>query len=79
VTIPPEVRGKFYALRALALVLMVFAGAIFILRPHDFGPKLLIALAIFASVSIVRYSNASVGGHGVKWPASGRLPRRLSK
>lgn len=58
--IPPQVRRKFYTLRALALVLMVFAGAIFVLRPHNFGAQLLIALAIFAAVSIVRYSNASV-------------------
>lgn len=65
--IPPQVRRKFYTLRALALVLMVFAGAVFILRPHDFGAQLLIALAIFASVSIVRYSNASV------WRARGQV------
>lgn len=65
--IPPHVRRKFYALRALALVLMVFAGAIFILRPHNFGAQLLIALAIFASILIVRYSNASV------WRARGQV------
>lgn len=65
--IPPQVRKKFYTLRALAVVLMVFAGAIFMLRPHDFGAQLLIALAIFASVSIVRYSNASV------WRARGQV------
>jgi hypothetical protein len=67
VNIPPQVRKKFYTLRALAVVLMVFAGAIFMLRPHDFGAQLLIALAIFASVSNVRYSNASV------WRARGQV------
>ena len=78
-TIPTEVRKKFFALRALAVVLMVFAATIFILRPHDFGAQLLIALAIFASVSIVRYSNASV------WRARGQvvgdwhLAQRLSE
>ncbi|HEV2490317.1 MAG TPA: hypothetical protein VGT03_10945 [Candidatus Acidoferrales bacterium] len=66
-SIPPQVRRKFYSLRALALVLMVFAGAIFILRPHNFGARLLIALAIFAAISIVRYSNASV------WRARGQV------
>ena len=78
-TIPTEVRRKFFTLRALAVVLMVFAATIFILRPHDFGAQLLIALAIFASVSIVRYSNASV------WRARGQvvgdwhLAQRLSE
>lgn len=66
-TIPSEARRKFYSLRALALVLMVSAGAILILRPHDFGAQLLVALAIFASVLIVRYSNASA------WRARGQV------
>ena len=65
-TIPAEVRKKFYTLRALALILLVSAVAVFILWPHDFGAQLLIALALFISVSIVRYSNASV------WRARGQ-------
>lgn len=65
--IPPPVRRKFYTLRAVALVLMVFAGAIFILRPHNFAAQLLVALAILAGVLIVRYSNASV------WRARGQV------
>jgi hypothetical protein len=67
VNIPQQVRRKFYTLRTLAAVLMVFAGAIFMLRPHDFGAQLLIALAIFGSVLIVRYSNAAV------WRARGQV------
>lgn len=66
-TIPPQVRTKFYALRALAVVLAAFAVVIFILRPPGFGIRLLAFLAIFAGVSIVRYSNASV------WRARGQV------
>ena len=66
-TIPSEARWKFYALRALALVLMVFTGAILVLRPHDFGAQLLGALAIFGAVWIVRYSDAAV------WRARGQV------
>lgn len=58
--IPPQVRTKFYALRALAVLLGLFAGAIFILRPPGFGLHLLAFLAIFIGLWIVRRSNASV-------------------
>ena len=70
--IPPRVRRKFYTLRALALVLMVFAGVIFILRRHDFGAQMLVALAIFAGILIVRYSNTSV------WRARGQAVGEVS-
>jgi len=71
-TIPAEVRRKFYALRALAGVLTVFAGAIFILRLHDFGLHLLAILAIFVGLWIVRRSNVSV------WLARGQVVREWS-
>jgi hypothetical protein len=59
-TVPREVRTKFYALRALALVLLAFAGAVFILRPSGFGLRLLAFLAILLSVSVVRRANVAV-------------------
>lgn len=58
--IPPEVRTKFYALRALALALMIFAGAVFLLGPHDFAVQSLALLAIFLGLWIVRRADASV-------------------
>ena len=58
--IPPKVRTKFYALRALALALMAVAAAMFILRPHAFGFGLLAWLAILVGVGIVRQSEVSV-------------------
>lgn len=64
--IPRQVRMKFYLLRALALVLMVFAGAIFILKPHDSRFRSLALLAIILGVWIVQRSNASV------WRARGQ-------
>ncbi len=59
-TIPRDVRTKFYALRALALALMLCAAAIFVLRPHDFAIRTLALLAIFLGLWIVRRSNVSV-------------------
>jgi hypothetical protein len=59
-TVPREVRGKVYALRALAALLLLFAAGIFIARPHDFGVRLLGLVAILLSVSVVRRSNVSV-------------------
>lgn len=67
VAIPREVRGKFYALRALALVLMIFAGAIFLLLPHDFAFWLLALLAVFLGLGIVKISD------GVARRAQGRI------
>lgn len=65
-TIPPEVRVKFYTLRVLALVLMAFAGAIF-LRSHGFGLFLLGITAIFVGLWIIRRSNVAV------WRARGHV------
>jgi hypothetical protein len=67
VTIPPEVRGKFYTLRALAGALLAFAGAVFFLRPHEFGSRSLGLLAIFVSLWLVRRSNMYV------WRARGQM------
>lgn len=58
--IPPQVRTKFYALRLLALILIAVAAVTVILRPHDFGFRLLGLLAIFVALWIVRRSNVSV-------------------
>jgi hypothetical protein len=59
-SIPPQVRTKFYALRAVAVLLLVFAAGTFIVRPHGFGFRLLGLVAILLSVSVVRRSNVSV-------------------
>ncbi|MGC1106051.1 MAG: hypothetical protein WA876_05900 [Candidatus Acidiferrales bacterium] len=56
--IPPQVRTKFYALRLLALVLLVFPGWVFIFGPHASGIRLLATLGIFFSLWIVQRSNA---------------------
>lgn len=58
--IPPEVRTKFYALRALALVLMLCAATIFILRPHNFGFRSLALVALLVGVWVGRQANLSV-------------------
>lgn len=48
--IPIQVRSRFYALRALAVILMALAGLIFIVRPHNSGFRSLALLAILLSV-----------------------------
>jgi hypothetical protein len=60
VSIPAEVRGKFYALRALAFALFVLAGAAFYLRPNSFGVLTLGLLGIAVGGWLVRRSNARV-------------------
>ncbi len=58
--IPAEVPKKFYTLRALAALIALSAAAAFILRPHDFGIRLLAFLAILLGLSLVRRSNILV-------------------
>jgi len=67
VTIPPEVRGKFYTLRALAIALSAFAVFVFVMRPHAFGLRALALLGIFVGLWLVRRSNAYV------WRAQGQV------
>lgn len=78
-TIPAEVRGKFYALRALALVLGAFAVATFVLRPNSFGIRSLGLLGIMVGLWLVRQSNAFVRrarGQVVDgWPAAKSVKR----
>ena len=59
-TIPRKVRTKLYALRVLALVLMLFAVASFMLGPHDFALRALALLAMFLGLWIVRRSDVSL-------------------
>lgn len=66
-TIPAEVRGKFYALRALAVVVFAFAVVIFFLRPNSFTIESLGFLAILVGALLVRCSNAYV------WRARGQV------
>lgn len=65
-SIPKEVRTKFYALRIVAVALIVFAGVLLIGHPHNLSAKSLGMLAIFACILIARYSNATV------WRARGQ-------
>ena len=59
-TIPPEMRGKWYALRALAVVLVVFAAVSFFLWHNASGIRSIGLLAILLSGWLVRRSNALV-------------------
>lgn len=59
-TIPAEVRGRFYALRASAVALFVCAAAAFYLRPGSYGFLLLGLAAIPVGMWLVRRSNALV-------------------
>lgn len=58
--IPPEARGKFYALRGLALVFGLLGALAFLLRFNSYWVELLGALAILVGMSLVRRSNAIV-------------------
>jgi hypothetical protein len=60
VTIPPELRGKWYALRALAIALIVFAAVSFFLWHNSFVIRSLGLVAILLSGWLVRRSNALV-------------------
>ncbi|MDE2465405.1 MAG: hypothetical protein KGO02_17085 [Alphaproteobacteria bacterium] len=75
-TIPPEVRQRFYALRASAAALIVFAVVAFLLRPNEFWVESLGFLAILVSVWLVRRSNEYVrrarGQVSVKWSPTER-------
>ncbi len=57
-SIPAEVRGRFYALRAMAVALCVFAAAAFYLRPDSYRFLLLGLAAISVGIWLVRRSNA---------------------
>ena len=59
-TVPAELRRKFYTLRALAALIALSAAAAFILRPHDFGIRLLAFLALLLALSLVKRSNILV-------------------
>lgn len=78
-SIPAEVRGRFYALRALAVALCALAAVAFVLRPNSYGFLLLGLAAIAIGMSVVRRSNAMVSrtrGQGVSgWLLAERLKR----
>ena len=76
VTIPPKVRRRRYAMRALALVLLVSAGFALVLRSDSFGIRMLALGAIVVGVQLVKYSDdyvrRSQGRTGDGWsPARG--------
>jgi hypothetical protein len=79
--IPPQVRTKFYVLRALALILILLAAAIFMLRPHNLESRSLAILAIFGCLWLVKRSNMVVwrarGDVVAEWSSnkSGRVGR----
>lgn len=58
-TIPREVRTKFYGLRSLALILMIFGAALFLLRPHDFSFRSLAIVAVLVGAWVGRQANLS--------------------
>ena len=74
-TIPTEVRKKFYTLRVLAAVLLASAAVLFILPPHNFAIRSLCLVAGLISVEIVRRSDALVrrawGQVGGEWSPVG--------
>lgn len=77
-TIPSEVRGKFYALRAAALAVGLAGIAAIVLRGQDFGFLFLGLLGIVVGTWLVRRSNAMV------WRARGQVvaewsPAKASK
>lgn len=49
---------KRYVLRSLAIVLLLFAGAAFLLEPHDFVIRSFGVLAILGGVQLTRVSRA---------------------
>ena len=59
-TLPAEVRTKFYALRVLAAILLASAAVLFILLPRNFAIRSLCLVAGLISVGIVRRSDALV-------------------
>ena len=59
-TIPPEVRTRWWVLRGLAVALVAFAGVTFFLWSSSFWLRLPGLLAILATVWLVRLSNAYV-------------------
>lgn len=75
-TIPPEVRQRFYALRASAAALIVFAVMAFLLRANKFWVESLGFLAILVSIWLVRRSNEYVrrarGQVSAKWSPAER-------
>lgn len=60
VTIPAEVRGRFYALQALAVTLCALAMLAFFAQPNSLGFLLLGSFAIIVGMQLVRRSNAYV-------------------
>lgn len=66
-TIPAEVRGKFYMLRAVALVVGLLGIAAIILGTHSLGLLFLGLLGIVVGMWLVRTSNAYV------WRARGQV------
>lgn len=78
-TVPAEARGRFYALRALAVALCLSAAAAFYLRAGSYGFLLLGLAAILVGMWLVRLSNTyvrrgrgqAVGG----WSPAGRARR----
>lgn len=79
-TIPTELLGRFYALRALALALVIGAAVPFFLWPNSFGLRSLGLLGILISVGLVRRSNSVVqrarGQAGTVW-APAKADRRV--
>ena len=78
-TIPTEVRKKFYALRVLAAILLANAAVLFILLPRNFAIRSLCLVALLISVGLSGALTPLSAERGVKWSASGHLRRRLSE
>lgn len=66
VTIPADVRGRFYALQALAVTLCALAMVAFFAQPNSFWFLLLGSFAIIVGMRVVLRSNAYV------WRARGQ-------
>ena len=80
--IPAAVRGKFYALRALALVLIILSGSAFFLRPNSFSIRSVGLAGIMVGVWLVRRSDSIVqraqGQAGTVW-APAKADRRVDR
>lgn len=80
-TVRPEARGKFYAMRALAVALGAFALAAFLMWPDSFQVRLLGLIGIVVGLWLVRRSNAyvwQVRGQAIVGPASAKMAGRVS-
>lgn len=60
-SVPADVRGKFYAFRTVAIALFASALVVFFLRRNSFEIESLAFLAILVGAWLVRLSNTYVG------------------